>query len=418
MSNGDYDIFGPHWGLGLPIAWFDTTAITTTLLGSPDDASVVIDQLVLGWDGEAHEAWEVIRSLLRAKGYFPGYTAEGKVTFARARLATVLDTATSTTVTPIPYTLRLVPGEGDGVDRVVATYGKTPWFDGDRIEVNALSDADALEPPNSLRAGIFASRNSLELDMSVLAPVDLEDEGFNLVSYVAMRGLGLPMLYIRATDPGTIAIGDIVKVGDPGLRTSWFVDADGALVEVDTSARWYGQVVGFKRDLLDGSIDLELAMNSAEFARVRAPSAVVVSVATATYTVQNNVFKGPLGGGTDVEQFTVGDLVELWTEDGTRRSGTAVSPDVQEITGIGTDTLTLDAAFTTAAQAGDIIRLAHLSTADGYTETGVGTVGWDLSGPAAAITLASYLPWVYGADAARTLGPNNLDAHIYGFGVF
>ena len=402
MGNGAYDVFGPHLGLGLPIAWFDAAAIEA-LLVHPLSGSSTIDQLVLGWDGEEADAWEVIRAMLRAKGYFPGYTATGLITFARGRLASVLDIG-GTTVTPIPETLRLEPAEGDGIDRVVATYGKTPWFDGDRIEVNALSDADALEPPNSLRAGLFASRNVIELDMSVIAPLSPEDEGFGLVSYVAMRGLGLPTLHIRANDPGTIAIGDIVKVGDPGLRTSWFVDADGALVEVDASPRWYGQVVGFRRDLLDGSIDLELRMNSDEFARVRAPSAVVASVAAAVYTCDSNNFLGPLGGGTDVEQFTVGDMVELWTEDGARRSGTAVSPDVQEITAIGTNTLTLDAAFTTAAQAGDIIRLAHLSTADGYPETGGALV-------------PGYLAYVYAADAARTIGPNNLTAHIYGFGV-
>lgn len=414
MGNGKYDVFGPHWGLGLPLDWFDTTALDA-LFANPLTAGTVIDQLILGWDGEEVDAWETIRSMLRALGYFPGYNAEGKITFARARLASVLDIATSSTVTPIPYTLRLVPAEGDGVDRVVATYGKTPWFDGDKVEVNVLSDADALEPPNSLRAGIFAKKNAIEIDMRVISPASLEDAGYDLVSYVAMRGLGLPMLYIRATDPDTIAIGDIVKVGDPGLRTSWFVDADGALVEVDATARWYGQVVGFRRDLMDGSIDLELAMNGDDFARVRAPSAIVASVASAVYTCDENEFNGPLGGGTDVEQFTVGDKVELWTPDGSRRSGTAVSPDVQEITAIGTNTLTLDAAFTTAAVAGDIIRLAHLNTSTGFPETGVGTIGWVLATAQAAITLASWQPYVYGADAARTLGPNNLDAYIYGF---
>lgn len=415
MGNGAYDVFGPHWGLGLPIEWFDADAIEA-LLTDPLTGSSQIDQLVLGWDGEEVDVWETIRSVLRAKGYFPGYTATGLITFARARLASVLD-INNTTVTPIPYTLRLLPAEGDGVDRVVATYGKTPWFDGDRIEVNSLSDADALEPPNSLRAGIFASRNVLELDMSAISPRSLEDESFDLISYVAMRGLGLPTLHVRANDPGTIDIGDIVKVGDPGLRTAWFVDADGGLVEVDTSPRWYGQVIGFRRDLMDASIDLELKMNGDEFARVRAPSAVVASVASAVYTCDSNNFLGPLGGGTDVEQFTVGDKVELWTEDGARRSGTAGSPDVQEITAIGTNTLTLDAAFTTAAQAGDIIRLARLSTATGFPETGTGALGWDLSGAAAAITLAGYLPYVYASDASRTIGPNDLTAHIYGFGV-
>lgn len=401
MGNGPYDVFGPDFGLGLPIAWFDEAGIAALLTGALTSASQ-IDQLIIGWDGEPADAWEVIRSLLRSRGYFPGYNAEGKITFARARLANVLDIG-GTIVTPIPHTLREEPAEGDGIDRIVATYATTPWFEGDRVEVNAFSDTDALEPPNSLRAGIFAGRNAIELDMSVIAPTDLESAGYDLVSYVAMRGLGLPTLFIRANDPGTIALGDIVRVGDPGLRAAWFVGADGELVEVTDTPRWYGQVVGFRRDLLDASVDLELRMNPDEFARLRAPSAIVDSVAGAVYTCDENIFKGPLGGGTDVEQFTVGDKVEVWTPDGGRRSGTAVSPDVQSITAIGTNTLTLDAAFTTPPIANDVIRLAHLSTATGYPEDGGALVD-------------GVLAYVYGADDARTLGPNNDPAHIYGYG--
>jgi hypothetical protein len=402
MGNGPYDVFGSDWGLGLPIEWFDADGIEALLTGALTGASQ-IDQLVIGWDGEPADVWETIRMMLRARGYFPGYNAEGEITFARARLANVLDIG-GTVVAPIPHTLREEPAEGDGIDRIVATYAKTPWFEGDRIEVNAFSDSDALEPPNSLRAGIFANKNAIELDMSVIAPIDLESAGYDLVSYVAMRGLGLPTLYIRANDPGTIALGDIVRVGDPKLRKAWFVDADGNDIEVTDTSRWYGQVVGFRRQLLDGSIDLELKMNPNEFGRLRAPSAIVASVAGAVYTCDENVFKGPFGGGTDVEQFTVGDKVELWTPDGSRRSGTAASPDVQEITAIGTNTLTLDAAFTTAATANDVIRLAHLSTATGYPEDGGDLVD-------------GVLAYVYGADDARTIGPNDDPAHIYGYGV-
>jgi hypothetical protein len=399
-GNGDYDIFGPQWGLGLPIGWFDTTSISA-LLDAPLAGGAKIDQLVLGWDGESVDCWEACRMMLRAKGFFPGYSAEGKLTFARARLASVLDIG-NTTVAPLPRTLREESAEGDGIDRLVAIVGKTPWFDGDRIEVNLRSDADVLDPPNSLRNGIFASKNAVELDLSVLAPADLESAAYQLQAYVAMRGLALTRIYVRANDPGTIDLGDIVKLGDPNLQTSWFTDIDGNRVEIDASARWYGQVLGFKRNLMDGTIDLELRMNTDEFARVRAPAAVVASDASNVYTC-TNTFGGPLGGGTDTEQFTAGDEVELWTPDGTRRSGTAASPDVQYVTSTGTNTITLDAAFTTTPTAGDIIRIAHMSDANGFPDSDSDLVD-------------GYCPYVFAADAARTLGPDDVDAHIYGFG--
>lgn len=404
MANGPYDVFGPNWGLGLPISWFAADDIAALLSDALTQAST-FDQLVEGWDGEPVDVMKLVRKVLRSRGYFLGYDQQGRGTIARARLADVTDIATATTVTPIPRTLRRVPAVGDGVDRVAGTYGKTPWFDGDRIEVNLLSDYDTLEAPNSLRAGIFADESVLELDLSCLAPRDLHQENYDLTAFVAMRGLALDTLYIRANDPGSIATGDILKVGDPGLRSAWFTDKDGNLIEVDSSARWYGQVVGFQRKPLDGSIDLELVMNLNEFARLRAPSAVVASVATNVYTCDSNNFLGPDGGGTDVEQFTVGDKCEVWTEDGVRRSGTAASPDVQEITAIGTNTLTMDAAWTTAPSAGDIIRLAHLDDVDGYPESGNTS------------KINGYLAYVYAADDTDDLGPNDIDAHIYSYGV-
>ena len=404
MGNGRYDVFGPHWGLGLPLEWFAADDIAS-LVDSGTTSTSVIDQLVEGWDGKPVNAWELVVRMLIAKGYFPGYDEQGRGNFSLMRLVDVSDIATATTVTPIPYTLKRVPPDGDGVDRVVATFGKTPWFEGDTIEVNMLSDSDALDPPNSLRAGIFAEDNVVEIDLSVLAPLDLDSENYDMVSYAALRGLGLDTLFIRANDPGTIACGDMLKVGDPLLRETWFTDVDGNPVEVDASSRWYGQVVGFKRNLMDGSIDLELRMNTTDFARLRAPSAVVASVSSAIYTVDANNFLGVEGDGTDAAQFTIGDECEVWTEDGSRRSGTAVSPDVQEITAIGTNTLTMDAAWTTPPVAGDIIRLAHLSTANGYLETGNTS------------RINGYLAYVYAADDTDVMGPNDIDAHIYAFGV-
>lgn len=397
MANGPYDVFGASWGLGLPIEWFDEAGIDALIRANANES---IDQLVLGWDGEEVDTWAVIRQILRARGFFIGLTAEGLITFARLRLASIVDLIEADTVSPLPHTLRIDPAEGDGVDRIVATVGKTPWFEGDRIEVNLLSDADALQAPNSLRAGIFADRTAIEMDLSVLAEQTTEEAGFSLVALARFRGFGTPRFWCRANDPNTLAHGDIVRIGDPLLKASWFVAADGTEIEVDpTEARWYGQIVGFRRALGDGSIDVEVLLHSwhlNEFPRLRAPSASVVSEDDTAITVGAGDFFGAAGDGSDAAQFTVGDVVELWTQYGTRRSTARI------IAAIGAHTLELDTAFDVTPDAFDVIRLAHLDDVDGYPEDG---------NPA---KLAGVLAYTYAANDDGELGPNALAAHIYG----
>ena len=69
MGQGPYDVFGGNWGLGLPIEWFDESAIETLITRGKTSTSR-IDQMVLGWDGEAVDAWEVIHRLLRSDVHF------------------------------------------------------------------------------------------------------------------------------------------------------------------------------------------------------------------------------------------------------------------------------------------------------------------------------------------------------------
>jgi len=83
---------------------------------------------------------------------------------------------------------------------------------------------------------------------------------------------------------------------------------------------------------------------------------------------------------------------------------------VQEVTSIGTNTLTLDAAFTTTPTAGDIIRLAHLDDSNGYPEDG--HAGVSING----VTVSCGLAYVYLADTAETISPNDVNGHIYATG--
>lgn len=404
--NGEWDVFGANWGLGMPIAWFDVATISA-IQADPREGESRIGRLILGWDGKEEDAWEVARVMLRALGWFVGESYEGKITFARLKMASVEDVASPTTIAPIPRVLRFEPAEGEGVDRLKATVGETPWDEGRQVTINLLSDQDT-ESPNSLRAGIHTETREVELDLRVLSGEsdDAEEVALSYLSLVKMRSLGAPRLHIRATDPGSISTGDVLKIGDPGLQQSWFVDADGAKILVDGSPKWFGQVVGFRRNFGEGSIDLTLLMHQYhlnKFPRLRAPSAILAStVSTTTYTVDANAFLDP--SGSDATGFTVNDYVELWTRDGKRRSGTAGAPDVQRITAIGTNTVTLDADFTTTGVVGDVLRYARL-------DTGVGNSQVD------SPKIPGYVAYTFMSDAAGTLSPDNIDAHIYGFGI-
>jgi len=397
MPNGEWDVFGWSFGCGLPIDWFDVAAIEA-LLDARETSQSAIDRLVVGWNGEQEDVWPIIQKMLRARGYFIGPTAEGKITFARLRMATVVDADDPTTIAPIPRTLRMQPSEGEGVDRIIGNFEASPWSDGVPFEINILAESDTTEPSNSLRASLFADKTQVELDLSVLtAP---EDNAADLVSLAVYRAFGAPLLFIRANDPDNISSGDLLKVSSPNTKKPWFIDADGVLVDAGDEPKWFGQVIGFDRKLLDGSIDLVLLMHNwhhNKFARLRAPSAIIAS-GTTTLTLAAAFSPD----GDDAAEFTVDDNVELWQPDGTRRSGTSGAPDVQQITAIGVNSLTLNAGFTTPPVAGDVLRISNI---DDFPDTG---------NPA---KFASFLAYTYAAELDETLGSNELDSHIYSFGA-
>jgi hypothetical protein len=402
--NGEWDIFGWELGLGLPISWFGVDSIISLL---DSTTTSYIDQLVVGWDGKEEVCLDVVKRLLVARGYFWGLDYQGRIIFSRLRMATIADLQSYTTITPIPRELWMTTGASEGVDKMRVLIGELPWADGVEIEVNALGDSDALNPPNSIRAGLFAADREVELDLSVMS-VGLGDRTnpLELISRLEFRAFGAPIIRFRANDPGTISHGDFLKIGDPGLETSWFVDGDtGDPIEVDTGARWFGQVVEFKRNFADGSIELGLLLHNwhlNDVARLRGPSAIVASVASNVYTCDANAFK--YVGGSDVGAFSVGDKVEVFDEGGVLVSGTKASSDVQEITAIdtGASTITLDSAWTTPPSAGHIIRWARVYTGVGNSET-------------TSALYANVLPYTAAAGADGKITPSDLDPHIYGF---
>jgi len=401
MPNGEWDVFGWEIGLGMPIEWFDVDAIIALLDAT---SGVVIDQFVLGWDGEPANAFEVAQTLLRSKGFFVGTSREGKITFAILRMANVCDLGTSTVVNPIPFTLDWTPSEGEGVDSIRGTVGALPWRPGKPYEVNVLGDTELLNPPNSLRAGMFSARKSLELNLDVLTRPDDETLA-QLISLATFRAFGAPVVRVRANNVG-FDHGQMVELASPDLAEPWFVDVNGNLIDADGAAKWYGQVVGTGAGLPDSTIELDLVLHNwhlDDFPRLRAPAAVVSGRIANLYQVGSTFFSHA-DTPSDSLEFNIGDKVELWTPDGLRRSGTSGAPDVQEVTGRTVNSLTLDFAFTTSSVVGDVIRLAHLDDVNGYPEDGVAT------------KCAGNLAYTYMADTTEEVAPTDLEGHIYGFG--
>lgn len=401
MPNGEWDVFDWQIGLGMPIEWFDIDEIIALLDAT---SSVEIDQFVLNWDGEPANIFEVGQTLLRSKGFFQGISAQGKITFARLRMANVLDLAGGRTVSPIPFQLEWLPSEGEGIDAIRGIVGELPWLDGKQFATNVLGDTELLNPPNSLRAGLFSEERSLTLDLPVLYRP--EDETLaNLISLAVFRAFGAPLIRIRVDDAG-FGHGEIIELASPDLAEPWFVSTDGDLIDADGTAKWFGQIVGVGRNLGDSTVDLALFMHNwhlDDFPRLRAPSAVVTGRIVDLYlTIQNAFTVAP---NSDGESFSIGDELELWAPDGTRRSGTSGAPDVRDVTGVAANSVTVSSAFTTPSVVGDILRLAHLDDVNGYPEGGNPT----------GLT-PGFLTYTYLADTVEEVSPNDLPGHIYGFG--
>lgn len=391
VDHEDYDVLGDDWNLGAPAAWFDLTDIEETIEAT---RHVVIDRLILGWDGEEVNPWEHFKRACRTYGFFPCIRSDGRISVRETREAGPAEVFGAPTVTARPYRLHHRPSEADGVDVISGRYGELPWAEGSPYVAMVLdfSNPDDPVPVNSRRSGVLADRNQVEFDMPTRSNVAAT--GGRLQSLAAARHVGAPRLGIRVDDDG-FGHGDFVRLAPLDTRGDVLRDDTGERVAVDQdSAKWVG-LVSSKKSMIDrdiADIDLHLANWHGKFPRWRSASAVVASVSGTTVTLEQGVF-----ADDDGDEFTSGDQVEVWAPDFTRRGG-----GVRTIDAINTDEIELD--DTTDIEAGDILELAYLDDAGGYPENG---------NP----NLYSGLAYAYLGDASSTIGPSDDEAHIYGSGA-
>ena len=384
IDAANYNVLGGPFGGGLPIEWFDKTAIDALII---ETSHVVIDLLVLGWDGEEISPWEASKEIFRLYGFFWGRSEEGKVTVSRYREATRQDYLDAPHVPIHPPILKMRSAYSETIDTISGTLGATPWSDGIPYSVQSTS---AFQDTNSVRSGFLAQARESNLDVPTkLDPFEVIEA---LSSIGDARHQATPRLKIRC-DLGEYSHGQFIVIANPSILVDWFVDRGGVVTDIENSASFIGMVVGINESTKEPWTELEVMLTNhrmGEFVRVRGPSAVVTGIAGNDVDIELNAFT-TTGDGLE---FAIGDKVELHDSRGSR-SG-AVGTEVRTIAVKTDDKLTLDFPFTTVPVAGDVLRLAHF-------------------GPAG--TLAENCPYVFMGAGDDTIGAAKEPAHRYGLGV-
>lgn len=407
VSTTSWDCLGHRWSGQVPIAWVDTAALATLFAKM---AGVKIDRLILGWDGEPVDAWDVCKNKLwRPYGLFPVVSSTGLLSLAQFSEASVEDYDNATAITAIPHTLKWDPSRSHVVDSINGTVGGWPWSDPEPFTVYARDYATA-EPVESLRSSMLAKRRG-ESPLDFTTREDSEELVEELAVELQRLHLAMPRITFAA-GPGTYELGKWYTLNSPDITLlpgggGWFLDVNGAMISVTSGVFGFvGLLVARSHNVDSDSFELTLLLTNHRqnaLPALRTPSGEISTVTSEPGANRRLNFANTEFSADDAAKF-YGEEVEIYKPNGTLRSGSVASPDVQIVTAIGAGYVDIGAAFATTPVAGDILEVSYLSTASAYPEDGSG----------ASPLSSSILAYCFmGEEADDTLGPNDLTAQIY-----
>lgn len=345
--NGDYDLLSSAWGLGLGLV--DISAIESLI---SETEGLMIDRLLLGWDGQPVKLLATIaKVLLQPFGLIFARTVEGLLSISSIAY---LDVATWQALQdegleafidgPLVLSKRL----GDTPTQVSAQLGALPWDAGQHITIRPSGRS-------SRRARIAPARAS-ELDLQVIDPSLYQDNPI-LYSALQVRLDAAPRVRLRVADyretggqPYTL--GAWTRISSLSVQSAWIVGPDGARTLDISDPGYAGLIVARSFDLQTRSYELDLLLlmySSGAYVRERGPAGLIVSASGADLDLAPNTF----GGNLDAARFTVGDEVWLYERSGEplAMSGT---PTISAISG---NTITLS-GLVDSAYPGLVVRLA------------------------------------------------------------
>lgn len=340
-----FNLFPAAWSARLGWAT-DDDAIANIRALMAADPSATCDRLILGWDGGPVSVIPAVVQLLRLRGYVFGTTASGALTFKRLVAPNVRSDIG--VIQPLRDIATFENPEVGATDRVIATYGRTPWDPGATISTTI----EASDPARGERT---------ELD---LAHLNVSRAGIEGTAYVLsmtlMRWRGSPILHVRATGCETLGLGDYVRLlKHQTLETPIFPTPNGEFTNDVNQEAFIGQIVSRRWLPGEGAHELHVLLSAWPMnglLRLRAPALVVESVPSSSFidTVADPGWGLAVDAGVEWPAYAI--PVEAWTADGEVRTATC---GVGEATGWAAGSLVMTTPFAVDPDPGDVIRVAR-----------------------------------------------------------
>lgn len=402
-DTGAFDVLANSFAMGLDVDIAD---------GLRDRfSSVLVDSLVIGWDGEGSTASDLIlRKLLRNYGLILGINQDGSATIRRYGLPSIVERDAADIIHFVDDGITTDQQLTDTADEVSFVVGEQPWSDDSGRKTTVPFTGQATIDRRE------RSENDVEIKIPGIDERNAE-RYFGFFTAQAIRKAEPNMAIAGKVNPPHISsvdsldIGRIYRLGDLPVDPSPLVDDDGDRYQPsDIPGEVAVRLVGRSYNAGADHYEITVEVIDSPPVRHRAPAMIARSVGgdngLKVYTDTTTNFAADYDGtgtGTDTDGFVAGHTVRFY--DGSMRP---VSASTYTIDAVGSDgtgpfvRMGSDAPASTDLPA--LMRLAYLGTEYQPNGSNVLDSGRRL--------------WVFIGrtpnNRSAVLGPDNEDADIYG----
>lgn len=406
VLNGDY--YGADY-----ISQTESGIINTVIALIEATSDLMVDTVVLGWEGDTVNLWEFVSELLPQFGFYVKVDEFGRTGFGRVGLIDVSEYSAAETISisrlAAEPSLEYSADDTRSIEQLILSVGRRPWAKPRQVTVGISGTTDRRQT-----LGISASK---QLELSAFdASRFLElKETFARLAILFYEAPPRLTLTVTAVDGESYGIGDVKRLPDNlpiwqgGTLATWLVDRTGIATSNAGQEGFCGRVISTQWNPKTRTYGLTLEMQNyhvGSIVRLRAPSMVVTGAANdgakTTLTCSSTSEFG--GSVADNTWFRANDPVEFFTPNGTIDSG---NPANYAIESIGTNTVVFGGLLSDEVSiVGTIMRLSY-----------IGAGGWN---NADAYLTGIDRPWTYyGTDESAVDGADVVevyedDGDIYG----
>lgn len=291
-----------------------------------------IDRLILGWNGQPYKPFEEAEKLMRAFGFSPVITTDGKYSVKRYRafdIKVFLEASKVENQLTVYQDgpLERLPSYTTGAGRIEVKVGGLPWEDTPSLEIITSGATNVAYLQTNAERTVF--------DMPFIKPTNLLLAGQLITSASTLIINSPPRIKVRVPDYKVTGanfdlLSDVTLADLGNIESAWWVDAEGErkIVGLTTDElALVGRVISRKLIPKNRTFELTLLLINFPlygFGRERAPSALITSATK----LAGNAMEVDVETGFG-EYFRTGDDVFATTGRGVRRDNFTF--EIQEI---------------------------------------------------------------------------------------